>query len=76
MENQNIELVATHQQLSLLLELLTQHVALSKMTLSKLAVPALRNRLELKINNDMMLLHYLKAKRDEQNTAPVSTTSN
>lgn len=65
MENSNeFQLTATYEQLSLMIELLTQHVALSKMTASKLTVRVLRQRLELKINNDMLLLQYLKAKKD------------
>jgi hypothetical protein len=58
------ELTATYEQLSLLIELMTQHVALSKMTCSKLTVPVLRERLELKINHDMLLLEYLRTKRN------------
>jgi hypothetical protein len=65
MVNQNeFHLTATYEQLSLLIELVTQHVALSKMTLNKLTIPVLRNRLELKINHDMLFLEYLRAKRD------------
>jgi hypothetical protein len=65
MENPNeFQLTLTYEQLSLLIELLTQHVALSKMTINKLSVRVLRERLELKANNDLLLLQYLKAKRD------------
>lgn len=63
MENE-FNLTMTYEQLSLTIELLTQHVALSKMRAAKLTVRVLRQRLELKTNNDMLLLQYLKAKRD------------
>lgn len=63
MENE-FQLTATYEQLSLLIELMTQHVALSKMTLNKLQIPVLRQRLELKINHDMLLLEYLRTKRN------------
>lgn len=64
MENNVFELTMTYEQLSLTIELMTQHVALSKMTLNKMTIPALRNRLELKINHDMLLLEYLRIKRN------------
>jgi hypothetical protein len=77
MENLNeFHLTATSEQLDLMIELLTQHVALAKMMLSKIQASVLRNRLALKINHNMLFLEYLKAKRHEQNTAQVPANSN
>ncbi len=74
MKNQSINLTATPEQLALMIELLTQHVALSKMMLPKLQSTVLRQRLELKVNHNWLLLEYLKAKQHEA-TAQVPTNS-
>lgn len=65
MENSNIEVDLTVAQLDYLLELVTQSVALSLMTLGKLENAKLRSRLELRINTNRALLNQLKAKKHE-----------
>ncbi len=66
MENPNIDL--TIGQLDYLLELVTQSVALSLMTLDKLENAKLRSHLELRINTNRAFLTYLRAKKYEAAT--------
>lgn len=68
MINENIMLEVTRAQLDYLLELATQDIALSLMTLGRLENTKIRARLELRINSNKTLLHQLKALKHETTT--------
>lgn len=61
----NISLDVSPAQLDYLLELVTQDVALSLMTLGKLENTKLKARLQLRIDNNRKLLNDLRAKKNE-----------